>query len=295
MLFTEICSIKLNLTLRILNKRDDGYHDISSLYWRLSSPETIEVLFDAPQDSLLVFGAGIAGENIVSRACRHIREVYGSEALAPVDIGLFKHLPAGSGVGAGSGNAAAFVKLFRRFGGYDGIVPGVASLGADVAFLASDYSLAMAGGIGEMLEGLDGELRLRTVIFFPEWSSDTKRAYSLLDETRSKTGCRIWLCDEDSTRSEAMSVLNSLRRGERVGVLPNDFISCAGHEAPFEAICGLSDDAGALAWGLCGSGSAYFALFRSQDAVVGISRVYEQIARKNDAAFKWLRQILVLE
>jgi shikimate kinase len=66
------------------------------------------------------------------------------------------------------------------------------------------------------------------------------------------------------------------------------------HEQRYAAMAGLLDDMGALAYGLCGSGSAFFAVFRQNDAEDRKSDVFEAI-RGNSQAFQWLRKILFLE
>ncbi|MDR2780446.1 MAG: 4-diphosphocytidyl-2C-methyl-D-erythritol kinase [Synergistaceae bacterium] len=293
MFLAGTCFIKLNLTLRVLSRRKDGYHDIFSLFWRLRSPEVVEADFDSGRDSLEVSGADIPGENILTRVCRHIRSVYGGDSLPPVSIRLRKHIPTGSGVGAGSGNAAAFLQIFRALRG-KGPAPGVSSLGADVAFLASGHSLAFASGIGDILEGLSGDLRLAAAVFFPEWSVGTSSAYDALDEMRARGDAGALSAHE--AREETVSVLGLLRRGERAGMLPNDFIHCAGHDDKYAALRGAADIAGALAWGLCGSGGAFFALFAPEDASVRMSAMFEAIREKDGKEkFQWLQQILVLE
>ncbi|MDR1651890.1 MAG: 4-diphosphocytidyl-2C-methyl-D-erythritol kinase [Synergistaceae bacterium] len=283
MYFTQPCSIKINLTLRVLGKRADGYHDLCSLFWRLRSPEVVEVSFGHFGDELAVSGADIKGENIITRACRHIRSVSGDE-LPGVRARLFKHLPAGSGVGAGSGNAAAFIRLCGAFAGHgNGPGAGVASLGADVAFLASEHDLAIASGVGDELEGIDGTLPMRAVIFFPEWSCCTKEAYGALDEIRGRESGYM---PESTARNEALSVLDALRHGRRLGLLPNDFLDSAPHRGCYGELAGAASDSGAAAWGLCGSGSAFFALY-------GTSNECGKLLDK--CRFDWLRQILVLE
>jgi 4-diphosphocytidyl-2-C-methyl-D-erythritol kinase len=288
------CDIKINLTLRVLGRRRDGYHDIRSLFWRVRSPETLEVNFDAERDSLEVIGAEIPGENIVWRTCRQMRETYGDESLPPIEMRLYKHLPAGGGVGAGSGNAAALLRLLRAalYFGNDRAFRSE-SLGADVAFLASGYALAFASGVGEALEEIKGDLALAAAIFFPEWSAGTEAAYRALDEARAVRGAEI--SREKDAREEAAFVLKRLSGGLTVGSLPNDFIACSGHEDQYGALAELSSSSGALAWGLCGSGSAYFSLFARDCAKNGVKSLFDALRERKKSEFKWLRQILVLE
>ncbi|MDR3280724.1 MAG: 4-diphosphocytidyl-2C-methyl-D-erythritol kinase [Synergistaceae bacterium] len=270
------------MALRVLNKRFDGYHDVCSLYWRLVSPETLEVSF-GQTDEISVTGAEIPGENILAAACRHIRKAWGDEALPGARIKLFKHVPMGSGVGAGSGNAAALMRLCGRLGRRSDAISTSAALGADVAFLASEHNLALAGGVGDVLEGLDGDLSLSAVIFFPKWASDTASAYAALDASRASVGGAM---SESAAHDEAMSVLGALRDGKRVGLLPNDFMELAPHRPRYDELRARADDSGAVAWGLCGSGSAFFALYKKPNGCGDVL---------NGCKFEWLRQILVLE
>ena len=295
MLVTGRCGIKINLTLRVLEERGDGYHNICSLFWRRQSPEILQADFCAVRDRLTVTGAEIPGENTLIAARRHIRNSCGDDFLPPVEIILHKFLPPGGGVGAGSGNAAAFLCLARAAAGFEGegMFPGIALLGSDVPFLASGQALAIACGIGETLHVIEGDLNMSGMIFFPSWSAGTAEAYRALDEARA-AGRHEELLSEREARGEAMSVLDRLRRGRKVGVIPNDFSACAGHADEYALLEDLASCSGAIVWGLCGSGSGYFAFFRPEDAGVGMRRVFCAIREKKET-FNWLRQILVLE
>ncbi|MDR3165371.1 MAG: 4-diphosphocytidyl-2C-methyl-D-erythritol kinase [Synergistaceae bacterium] len=284
--------MKLNLTLRVLGKRHDGYHEINSLFWRLRSPESLEACFGSARESLSVLGDDIPGENIIIRAIRHIRDVCGGDAFPPADLRLYKRIPTGSGLGAGSGNAAALIDLFRRiYGGTKDAALDLVSIGADVAFLAGSREAALVSGRGEVFEDLNGSPRAVVVLFFPHWRSDTRRAYEMLDEVRARGS--VGAVSESEARDEAISVFSFLKDGRRIGLLPNDFLCCVGHEREYSEISALADESGALAWGLCGSGSASFVLFDPNDDV-GLRAMLGAIKNGKDG-FHWLRKILVLE
>lgn len=293
MLFHETCSIKINLTLRVLERRQDGYHNIRTLFWRLPSPEVVEIRTGCAQDRVVCVGAEIPGENIVSKGCAYLRQRYGDLVPDGLDIRIFKHLPQGGGVGAGSGNVAALLRWFRHAVGGDVLdVASLSSLGADVAFLAADGDLAMASGVGERLEGVGESLDLAVVLFFPTWSSDTGRAYRSLDESRVGTPSKILTPDE--ARAESVAVLEDLRRGCQVGLLPNDFIPCMGeHLVCYNALYEAIRDFGAIGWGLSGSGSSCFGLFRRAEASGAIPALMREI--RNNPRFDWLTQTLILE
>jgi 4-diphosphocytidyl-2-C-methyl-D-erythritol kinase len=301
MIFKEECSIKINLTLRVLGKREDGYHDIHSLFWRRRSPEVLEIRESGDCDCLMVDGADIPGENLITRACRYLRSRYRDNPLPPLDMRLVKHLPMGSGVGAGSGNAAALLRwFFNEHAPGDGSnLCDAASIGADVAFLASDYDLALADGIGEKLESLDGPsggLDLPAVIMFPEWRSDTAEAYASLDGSRETGSLALLPLSAPDAREESLTVLRGLKERRGLGLLPNDFISCdTRHCERYGVLYRIMEKAGALAWGLCGSGSSCFALFDDRDGKDAISRLMRYIEPEGSSRFSWLHKTLVLE
>ncbi|MDR1885618.1 MAG: 4-diphosphocytidyl-2C-methyl-D-erythritol kinase [Synergistaceae bacterium] len=276
--------MKINLTLRVMGKRSDGYHDICSLYWRILSPENLGISYGTGADRVSVSGAEIAGENILLRACRLLRKIRGGDALPPLDLSLVKRVPPGSGVGAGSGNAAALLKWFGRLGGERPSPSDAVTLGADVAFLASDLDLALAGGVGGRLEEVPGDLDPHVVLFFPEWSSGTREAYEALDGIVGRKVLR-----EEESRSESLDILSGILQGRRVGMLPNDFIQCfKKYESCYNSLYDMIEMSGALAWGLCGSGSACFALYERSEAARGVAGL------GGASRFKWLRSMMFL-
>ncbi|MDL2264521.1 hypothetical protein LJC31_07710 [Synergistaceae bacterium OttesenSCG-928-I11] len=276
-----------------MDKRPDGYHDIRTLFWRLPSPETVEIRTDGAGDRVACVGTEIPGENIVSKGCVYLRQRHGNLMPEGLDIRIFKHLPQGSGVGAGSGNVAALLRWFRHaVGGNTLDVASLSSLGADVAFLATDDDLAFASGVGERLEGVGESLDLAVVLFFPTWPSDTGRAYRSLDESRAGTPSKILTPDE--ARAESFAILDGLRRGDCIGLLPNDFIPCMGeHRVCYNALYEAIRDFGAIAWGLSGSGSSCFGLFRRAEANGAIPALAR--ALRDNSRFDWLTQTLILE
>lgn len=254
-----VCPIKINLTLRIMDKRSDGYHELFSAFWKKNGAErlTINTLSrENIKDELEVRGALLEGENLLTKALRLARAEKAD--IPPLRMILEKAYPAGSGIGAGSGNAAALVSYLRENYAAFAKSRDVAALGADVAFLAEESGVAMAEGIGEKLTPA-GELEgLYWTLAFPKWTSGTAAAYAELDEYRALRG------DMPGTdldyRAEACGIIALLKKKERAGLLPNDFLSITlakheEYETAFRAAARTS-----LAWGLCGSGSALFAV-----------------------------------
>jgi 4-diphosphocytidyl-2-C-methyl-D-erythritol kinase len=253
MRFVQFSAAKLNLSLRVTKKRVDGYHDIVSLFLRLPSVETLSISRNQARaaDEVRAVGVEVEGENVVSRALRLAREA-GFEAPF-LDVEISKTIPPGSGLGAGSGNAAAVLNWLAG----DLALQRVAlKTGADVPFLYSRCPLALVSGVGEILEPLE-PVRLYATIVFPEWSVGTGNAYAQLDD---RYGVEYPLSDS-AARTEAYALHERLLAGNRAGLLPNDFAPALIEKFPdYLALFDLFDKSGCVAWGITGSGGAAFAL-----------------------------------
>ena len=268
---------KLNLSLRVTGRREDGYHDLVSLFLRIPSGETLRVMpraGDASEDLVKVEGMALEGENIASRALRLARDA--GLSVPCLEIEILKSLFPGAGLGAGSGNGAALLRWLAA-GSSDPRWNDVARrTGADVPCLFSGFPVVLVSGIGDRLEPLSS-IALGAWVVFPEWSVKTKNAYDELD-ARCFRGYPLL---EPEARAEALSIHGALGRGERVGLLPNDFAPPLLDRFPgYLELFGDWERSGALAWGITGSGGAAFCLFRAPAPKV--------------ACPKWVRQMLYL-
>jgi 4-diphosphocytidyl-2-C-methyl-D-erythritol kinase len=152
---------KVNLGLAVTGRRADGYHTLDSIFLRLTLHDHLEARLAAEPhgpDELVVSGdAWVPVEdNIVGRAVAALRRSTG-RPLPALRLRLEKHIPAAAGLGGGSSDAAAGLRLAARVWELpEGEpAPGVAvGLGADVPFFAAGLAAARATGIGEMLEPL---------------------------------------------------------------------------------------------------------------------------------------------
>lgn len=149
---TEIAAAKVNLTLSVLGRRADGYHELVSLVAFAGIGD--EVVLDTSQsESLEVtgpFAAAIEGENLITRALTMLAGLDPSLVLGSVR--LIKRLPVAAGLGGGSADAAALLRCVRRAN------PDAASrldwpaiaqrLGADVS-VCLESRAALMTGVGE--------------------------------------------------------------------------------------------------------------------------------------------------
>lgn len=254
--------VKLNLTLRVLDKNKDNFHEIFTIFFKKMGRDELTInpqIGENVGDSIKTHGEQINGENIVARALSFARHKNGR--IPPIRVTINKQHPIGSGIGAGSGNAAVVLRWLMENYDLEADVFEISKLGADVAFLAEEHDLMQGEGIGDIMTRLEDIPDYRAVLAFPLWTIETKTAYEKLDELRAE-GYSVMLSAEEC-KDEAAAILNTLRSGRKVGLLPNDFLEIYSDErlANYQAAFDAYEKAGALAWGLCGSGSAVYALF----------------------------------
>ena len=269
---------KLNITLRVTGRRPDGYHDLLSTFLRIPSGESLLVEPSPPgsKDAVELCGMDlqVRGEDSVSKALRLAREL-GAD-VPPLRVEVRKALYPGAGLGAGSGDAAALLQWLASERIETPWMEVARRTGADVPFLFSGLPAALISGTGERIEPLPS-LCLRGLVAFPDWETGTADAYASLD---AAYGGRYPM-DEGAAREEADRVCCALDLGERVGLLPNDFLPPLMEARPqYEELFDLFDEMGALAWGLTGSGSAAFALLQARGEAM--------------AWPAWVRQVLYL-
>lgn len=149
---------KLNLFIHVLGRREDGFHDIQTLFQFLEAGDRL--YFQHRDDGRIRLDAGDIAlaeeENLVLRAARMLQEHSGSPNGA--DIRLEKHLPLGSGLGGGSSDAATTLHALNRLWDLDLSVEELAALGLE---LGADVPVFIHGraawgeGLGERLEPAD--------------------------------------------------------------------------------------------------------------------------------------------
>ena len=245
---------KVNITLRVTGIRNDGYHNIYSLFSRISACEKL-CISNSEKDFDVVDCEGILinGENIITKALRIARE-YGYK-IPFLKISVLKTIPPGTGLGGGSGNAGAILDYW----GVKLPLDVISKIGADVPFFYKNYDAAIVHGIGNIVEPVQ-KLQLNTAIIIPKLVSITGNAYKSLDIYWGAKGG--YPLDEDSAKEELSRIYSLLDSNKSVGLLPNDFAPwLIENNTLYEKFFEISSDIGAIAWGITGSGASMFALY----------------------------------
>ncbi len=175
---------KINLGLRITGKRQDGYHDIESIFYPVNLCDALEFVVSSDKqdhDNLTVTGFETGGrteDNLVMKGVRLLRERYSFPALK---IHLHKAIPAGAGLGGGSSDAG---EILRGINNYFDLSIGDKSLKALALELGSDCPFfienkpALIRGRGEILEPLKTFLSgFYILLINPRIKISTKEAY----------------------------------------------------------------------------------------------------------------------
>ena len=177
---------KLNLTLDVLGKRPDGYHDIKSVMQTVSVRDDIEIDLDTGKPWKLLCSDGTipADErNLAWKAARLYFDTIGKEPDG-IEIRITKRIPVQAGMGGGSADAAAVLRALNRHYGHPLSIPALAEWGgqsgSDVPFCVL-CGTAMAEGRGERLRKLPDLPDCFFVICKPDFSVSTPELYNKID------------------------------------------------------------------------------------------------------------------
>jgi len=179
---------KVNLVLRILNKRKDSYHNIFTVFERISLSDRIKISRAAKGITVSCDRAVTSRpeDNIAHKAAELILNAYSIKA--GVRININKRIPVAAGLGGGSSDAAAVLiginKLFKLNVSKGRLMRLGAKLGADVPFFIYDTPFAIGRGIGDRLKRLNIGGSMHHLLVYPGFKVATKDIYRGLDTLR---------------------------------------------------------------------------------------------------------------
>ena len=289
--FTAICPAKVNICLRILAREETGYHQIETLFQAVGLQDRVEVRRGADGISLEVRGdesgppgdvhpplqdtIGDLGDPENNTVMKAARGFFAATGITPaVSMFLTKAIPAGTGLGGGSSDAAGTLAALNALHGdpLSGreLISLGGRIGADVPFFCSGAATALAWGRGDRLLRCPSPPRRPVVLAIPRERVSTATAYR-------ETSKRLRLPAPPSLLAEPSPLAGAAAGPERWGALAalqwNDF-----EQAVFARIPGLAEvraalaDEGASIARLTGSGSAVFGIFREPDEADSAAR-----------------------
>jgi 4-diphosphocytidyl-2-C-methyl-D-erythritol kinase len=256
---------KINWSLYVLGKREDGYHNIISLMQCIGLYDTLT--FEQSPDIELHTDMEIPAEqNLVYKAAIALRKAAGTTAGARIN--LQKEIPSGAGLGGGSSDAAfALIGLNRLWAldmGTDALKRIGASLGSDVPFFFH-CPAAIVSGRGDKMQS-EHIIGSRTLLLVkPEVSIPTVWAYKELADSRLAESAVPDLTNKEEKLNNIKLIIEALNEGRMSRLRPllqNDFEGVVtGRHQVIAEIRERMFASGASAALLSGSGSAVFGLF----------------------------------
>ena len=177
---------KINLTLDVLGKREDGYHDIKSVMQSISLRDDVEIDVGTGKPwSLQCSMEGIPTDetNLAWKAAKLFFDTTGKDPEG-LEIRILKRIPVGAGMGGGSADAAAVLRALNRHYGHPFSLPALAELGAqigsDVPFCVL-CGTAVVEGKGDRIRKLPDMPQCIFVVCKPDFSVSTPELYAKID------------------------------------------------------------------------------------------------------------------
>ena len=248
---------KLNLTLDVLGKREDGYHDLQSVMQTISVRDDIEIDVGTGKPwKLLCSVEGIPTDerNLAWKAAKVYCDTMKKDPNG-LEIRIEKRIPSGAGMGGGSADAAAVLRALNRHYGNPLSIFALAELGAqvgsDVPFCVL-CGTAMVEGRGERLRKLPDIPDCIFVVVKPEFSVSTPELYQKIDSVAI------------AHRPDNKAMESALLAGDLEKVAANvynvfDPVVTADH-VELNYIKSLFQQYGAVGYQMTGSGSAVFGI-----------------------------------
>lgn len=251
---------KINLGLQILERRQDGFHELRSVMYPIGLCDIIEIhqlAGDQVPVSFTQSGIRFEGDQEKNLCIQAWNLMASFLSLPPVAIHLHKQIPVGAGLGGGSSNASTILKGLNLLAGspvsHNRLADMAAQLGSDCPFFLHDVPMLMEGR-GELLSQLKVNLRPNyLVLLFPEIHISTAEAYAAVTPA---------IPDSD-LRQVIEAPMNNWKK-----LLVNDFEESTFIRHPLlkDLKLGLYN-AGANFASMSGSGSSLYGIFESAPAL----------------------------
>ena len=262
----EYAYAKLNLGLRILGQRSDGFHNILSVFQTVDLCDRL--VFGPAEQGQIILSCDDADlptgpENLVYQAVLAFRSYTGMDR--GVEVVIEKRIPMAAGLGGGSSDAAAVLRVLNRV--WEAKLSGGelreigASIGSDVPFFVRQKGTAVVSGRGESMRYVPWSADVAYVLVCPGFQVHTGWAFANYKKTLTEHG-------------EYDSFLNSVKNLPVSGFwgrIENDFLPLIVQSHPeTRDILSRLTDAGAIAASMSGSGSTLYGVFESRDVAEAV-------------------------
>lgn len=274
---------KINLHLRVLAKREDGFHDLESIFQRISVADYLSIMKSDDENCLVESPLmPLLNDNTLTHAWECFKQAAGLNA--GIHVRLIKNIPAGSGLGGGSSDAAALLagvnQLFKVRFSDDELQRLALEVGSDVPFFLGSAA-AFVAGRGELVRALLPRTDCFGVLLWCGVNSSTSVAYQLLDTHRMQFQVAGGTDGYEAVAAQYQLPLLAWQ-------FVNDFQAVLEEKYPVvaDAVADLYGQGAAFAQ-MSGAGSAVFGLFETEETM---ARAVCFLKRK----WKWCKPFILL-
>ncbi len=257
---------KINLYLKVIERRTDGYHTLDTLMQKVNLCDELELRLCEKGVRLSCPGSSVLenSDNLVCRAAElFLQTAWRQRSDSPqgVEISLKKNIPVAAGLGGGSSDAAATLKGLDALLGCGCSGEELAAmglrLGADVPFFLADTSAAIAKGIGEVLTPVAPLAGYDILLVNPGFPLSTQWVYQTFALTKKESASNIKIFQQD------LGLSSGLAEGEvNLKTLRNDLEVVSVSRYPeIGQLKEVMIASGAVATLMSGSGPTVFGLF----------------------------------
>jgi 4-diphosphocytidyl-2-C-methyl-D-erythritol kinase len=268
---------KINLGLEILSKRNDGYHEINTIFAVTDLHDNISITQSDKLEVECYPNLNIPSEeNLVFKAAKIIRNYFSKELLG-AKITINKNIPIGAGLGGGSSNAAAALIALIDYWKINISLKDLSSigisLGSDVPFFIKSNSndidnkfSAIAKGRGEILNYFDYSLNFPLLLIYPNIHISTKWAYNSLN-----------ICNKKKIGIDFQNLLLNAEISDWRNNIINDFEKTVFKEFPeIENIKNDLYNYGSIFALMSGSGSCVYGIFKNNDDLLNAQKYFSK-------------------
>jgi len=268
---------KINLTLEIIKRLPNGYHELRTVILKLDS------LFDEIAIEFIPNSTGIKIQSDSKEipldeknTCYRVAQKYFEKVKKPIglEIRIKKNIPAGAGFGGGSSDGAAVLlilnKYFKNKLSPKQLIEIAQEVGKDIPVFLIKERAVMVGGMGEKLNPFPCQTRLNFLVINPKIHSSTKKAYEFASR-------KLWFMENKKRTDISRKMIKALKNKDKKEIarnLYNDFEVVL--EKTFPVIKELKQ--ALLAFGaegvlMTGAGSSVFGIFSSKKEAVAAKKI----------------------
>lgn len=267
----ESAPAKINLFLEVLDKREDGYHNIDTVMQKIGLCDTITLEIETDKDMSVTVSCDDHSvpeneDNICYKAAKLYLDSFGIKDIS-VKVAIEKRIPSAAGLGGGSSDAAATLNALNKYfkkTDTQSLASLSASIGADVPFFVCEYKAAHCLGIGEIItpcEPLEGGCVLLAKC---SEGISAGAGYKALDSVKYERRSSDAMLDALSNKSYK-DVLNALYNSFEYAVLP---IIKDAWDAKNIMLCEGADNAL-----MSGSGPTVIGFFDNQENAIKVKKL----------------------